>query len=75
MENYALRGHGTNHYMTIIEELKDSFFVRMVKDRGGREDVSVGFIDKDFFDTCIRTGHFVKLEALKQKVAEPLKTA
>jgi hypothetical protein len=61
--------------MTIIEDLKDSFFVRIVKDRGGREDVSVGFIDKDFFNTCIRTGYFAKMESPKQKVAEPLKTA
>jgi hypothetical protein len=62
MENYAMRGHTINHYMTVIQELEDSFLVRIVNDHGGREEVSTRFIHKDFFDKCIRTGYFSKVE-------------
>jgi hypothetical protein len=65
MENYAMRGYGHNHYMTIIEELEDSYFVRVVKDRGGREDVDTGFMSKEFFAGCLRTGYLTRLDASK----------
>jgi hypothetical protein len=61
MENYAMRGYSHNHYMTLVEELKDSFLVRIAKDRGGREEVSTGFISKDFFENCLRTGYLSKI--------------
>ena len=61
MNNYAVRGYGRSHFMTIVDELEDSFLVRIVKDRGGREDVTTDFISKDFFDNCIRTGYLSKM--------------
>jgi hypothetical protein len=61
MNNYAVRGYGRSYFMTIVDELEDSFLVRIVKDRGGREDVTTDFISKDFFDNCIRTGYLSKM--------------
>jgi hypothetical protein len=61
MNNYAVRGYGRSHFMTVVDELEDSFLVRIVKDRGGREDVTTDFISKDFFENCLRTGYLSKM--------------
>jgi hypothetical protein len=60
MDNYTMRGYGRSDYMSIIAELEDSFFVRIVKNHGGREEIISDFISKDLFDSCVRTGYLTK---------------
>ncbi|MDR3312247.1 MAG: hypothetical protein LBS64_03850 [Spirochaetaceae bacterium] len=63
MKTYTFRGYSHNHFMTIVDELDDSFVVRIVRDRGGREEVTTDFMSKDLFDNFIRTGYLSKLPA------------
>lgn len=69
MGTYILKSIGkSTDYMTIDKEMDDGYVVRIVRDKDGYEDVTIDYITKTLFESCIRTGYLTKVEQ-EEKVA------
>ena len=70
MESYALKSNNnSNDFMTILKGLDDGFFVRIVRDKDGYQEVVTDFISKQLFESCIRTGYIKKIANTNLSVA------
>lgn len=69
MGTYILKSIGkSTDYMTIDREMDDGYVVRIVRDKDGYEDVTIDYITKTLFDSCVRTGYLTKV-GQEEKVA------
>ncbi len=57
-----------NDYMTIIRELDDGYVIRIVRDKDGYNDVTVDYMSKTLFESCIRTGYLTKISEQDAKL-------
>ena len=70
MGSYTLKSIGkASDYMTILRDTEDGFVVRIVRDKGGYDEITTDFISKALFDSCIRTGYLTKIADSEQKLA------
>lgn len=69
MGTYILKSIGkSTDYMVIDREIDDGYVVRIVRDKDGYEDVTIDYITKTLFESCVRTGYLTKIEQ-EEKVA------
>lgn len=69
MGTYILKSIGkSTDYMVIDREMDDGYVVRIVRDKDGYEDVTIDYITKTLFESCVRTGYLMKIEQ-EEKVA------
>ena len=69
MGTYILKSIGkSTDYMVIDREMDDGYVVRIVRDKDGYEDVTIDYITKTLFESCVRTGYLTKVEQ-EEKVA------
>ncbi|MDE6350957.1 MAG: hypothetical protein K2J14_08590 [Treponemataceae bacterium] len=69
MGTYILKSIGkSTDYMVIDREMDDGYVVRIVRDKDGYEDVTIDYITKTLFESCVRTGYLTKIEQ-EEKVA------
>ncbi len=62
MSCYFIKSHNPSDYLTIERETDEGFVVRITREYDGYKKVVTDFIEKTFFESCVRTGYLTKVE-------------
>ncbi len=62
MSCYSIKSHNPCDHLTIENETENGFVVKITREFDGYNQVTIDFIDKDLFESCLRTGYLTKVE-------------
>ena len=69
MSCYSIKSHNPCDYMTIEQETDEGYVVKITRELDGYTKVTTDFLDKELFESCIRTGYLTKIENVQTVVA------
>lgn len=49
--------------LELMEEIENGYYVRIIRNKDGWEEVKDEFLSHDLFDTCLRTGYLTAMSA------------
>ncbi len=52
----------TDDFLTVTGQNEEGFFVRIVRDLDGYEEILDEFMTTELFESCVRTGYLIKAE-------------
>jgi hypothetical protein len=57
---FAIKGSAENpSTLELVDETEGGFYIRIRRVNDGSEDVSDGFMTRELFDACLRTGYLL----------------
>ncbi len=68
MSCYSIKSHNPCDYLTIEKETEDGFVVRITREFDGYQKVATDFIERELFESCVRTGYLKKMENISASV-------